>query len=171
MLAALATSAIRCVTGGDEQSRLEAALADVQQLRDTLKAIQSEIVSRKFSLLRKCSANMPPFSLAAGVTGADPDEAWNRFTRENPNWRETLKAACAIKLAMAQKDHGAANERVRGELADMELRETEILNHPRLRRATASLNLWRGLTAQCDTGKDAYGVWVCVTKNLSLNNG
>lgn len=150
----------------DNDARLRDALADVRRLQDALKAIQNEIAGRKFKLLRRCAGNMPPLSLAASVTAADPDESWREFVKQYPHWRETLRQACAIKLAIAQADCAAANERTRGELSGEEFSEAEISNHPRLRRTNHCEKLWRRMVEACANEKGAAGLWVRVTKEL-----
>lgn len=166
-LAAPITNAIRRITGGDAQTRLKAAMSEVRRLQDELQEIGCGIATRKFGLLRKCAVNAPPLSMHSTLTAADPNEAWNRFAREHPEWRETLKQVCALKLAIARADYVEADERVRRELSDEAFRETEILAHPRLRRRSSVVNLWQGLQSQCESRRDAAAsLWVSVVKKL-----
>jgi hypothetical protein len=157
---------VKSAVQGDPQSRLDAAINDVTRLQGELQRIGAEVAGRKFRLLGKCAANMPPLSVASSVMSADPQESWREFVRRHPEWREILRQACAIKLSIAEAEHSASEKRVREELADMQLREVEIMQHPRLKRTKSAVSRWAGLLTQCDIAKDAAGLWRSATKHL-----
>lgn len=157
---------VKSAVQDDPPSRLDVAINDVTRLQGELQRIGAEVAGRKFQLLGKCAANLPPLSVASSVMSADPQESWREFVRQHPEWRAALKEACQLRLGIAELAHNAAERRTRAELSDESFSESEIQSHPRLRRAARRKVLWTGLTSQCEKEKDGAALWVRVTRKL-----
>jgi hypothetical protein len=166
ILTAPIAKAIRRVTNaqGGAQTRLDEVMGEVARLKESLTSIEHDIAARKFGTLRKCAGNSPPLSLHASLVSADPSEAFNEFSRRNPEWPSVVRRACQIRLEIAEAERGHAEKRTRRELAGEGFSEAEIADHPRVRRAHRTLGLWRNLTEACDKPEKDAGLWQRVVK-------
>ena len=107
-----------------------------------------------------------PFVVAKlkGYDAAE-DEAFGSLFRQNPDWRETLKAACGLKLEIAQNEARNIESSVRKELG-ADFGDQAVSQHPRVRRSRHTVSMWKSLTSQCDSERDNAALWKRVVGNL-----
>jgi len=160
---------LRNAMQGNVHTRLEAAVSEIQRLQGELKTIQHEIAARRFATMRSCSdKSPPPMSLAASLMNGDPDEPWRACVRRNPLWREAIRQACELKLAIAKDEAREVEADVRHELESESFSEFEIGQHPRLKRRRVAVSLWKALREACENERNSFGLWKRVSKQLLM---
>jgi hypothetical protein len=105
--------------------------------------------------------------LVARRYDTDGSESLNKLFRSNPDWRETLRNACAAKLAVAEGQASEIEKAARAELGEG-FDGDAIANHPKVKRATSEVRRWRACVELCAAERDDIKLWKRIMSNLSV---
>jgi hypothetical protein len=96
---------------------------------------------------------------------SDGSEPYIELFKRHRDWRDTLKTACAAKLALAEAEYEKVCATVREQLGG-DFDSLDLENEPRIKKARREVSMWRGVLTQCASEKDAPALWGRVTRNL-----
>jgi hypothetical protein len=163
------TSIKRVIGARTDVSRFEQHVKECQARFEREKTFEAE---RDLILARvvreKAAQTVAPDVYAKMRYGIGGEEsALNELFRHNSKWREPLRAACVVRLEMAEAEAKEVEAAVREEWAGQGFTEKQILEHPRLARAKRQVAIWKASVDACDNDPDSLGVWKRITRNLN----